>query len=413
MADKLKVSYRRIEDLIPYARNARTHSDDQVARIAGSIKEFGWTNPILVDGENGIIAGHGRLAAARKLGMSEVPVIELAGLSDVQKRAYILADNRLALDAGWDSEMLSLELGDLKDAGGDLGLTGFTDEELDELLANPTESVEGDEDEAPEPQEAPVSKRGDVWILGAHRVMCGDACSADDISKLFGSTGGGAPTVSLYLTDPPYNVAYEGCTKDALTIQNDNMDDGQFRQLLVDAFSMADTVMQPGAVFYIWHAGLEGINFLGACRDVGWPVREYLIWAKNSLVMGRQDYQWRHEPCLYGWKEGAAHKWYSDRSQSTVLEFDRPTRNGAHPTMKPVALFRYLMENSSKKGDVVFDSFGGSGTTLIAAEETGRVSRLMELDPCYVDVIIKRWQEMTGEEATLEETGATFNSLQH
>lgn len=413
MTDQLEVTYRKVEDLIPYARNARTHSDEQVARIAASIKEFGWTNPIIIDGENGIVAGHGRTLAARKLGLTEVPCIELKNLTETQKRAYILADNRLALDAGWDNEMLALELGDLKDAGVDLELTGFSDEELDELLATPTESADGDEDEAPEPQEDPVSKRGDVWILGAHRVMCGDSCSADDISKLFGSTGGGTPTVSLYLTDPPYNVAYEGGTKDALTIQNDNMEDGQFRQFLVDAFSMADTVMQPGAVFYIWHADSEGFNFRGACRDVGWPIRECLIWAKNMFVMGRQDYQWRHEPCLYGWKEGAAHKWYSDRSQSTVLEFDKPTRNGVHPTMKPVELFRYLIENSSKKGDVIFDSFGGSGTTLIASEETGRVARLMELDPRYVDVIVKRWQEMTGKEATLEETGATFNSLQH
>ena len=413
MTDQLEVTYRKVEDLIPYARNARTHSDEQVARIAASIKEFGWTNPIIIDGENGIVAGHGRTLAARKLGLTEVPCIELKNLTETQKRAYILADNRLALDAGWDNEMLALELGDLKDAGVDLELTGFSDEELDELLATPTESANGDEDEAPEPQEDPVSKRGDVWILGAHRVMCGDSCSADDISKLFGNTGGGTPTVSLYLTDPPYNVAYEGGTKDALTIQNDNMEDGQFRQFLVDAFSMADTVMQPGAVFYIWHADSEGFNFRGACRDVGWLVRECLIWAKNTFVMGRQDYRWRHEPCLYGWKEGAAHKWYSDRSQSTVLEFDKPTRNGVHPTMKPVELFRYLIENSSKKGDVVFDSFGGSGTTLIASEETGRVARLMELDPRYVDVIVKRWQEMTGKEATLEETGATFNSLTH
>ena len=413
MTDQLEVTYRKVEDLIPYARNARTHSDEQVARIAASIKEFGWTNPIIIDGENGIVAGHGRTLAARKLGLEEVPCIELKNLTETQKRAYILADNRLALDAGWDNEMLALELGDLKNAGVDLELTGFSDEELDELLATPTESANGDEDEAPEPQEDPVSKRGDVWILGAHRVMCGDSCSADDISKLFGNTGGGTPTVSLYLTDPPYNVAYEGGTKDALTIQNDNMEDGQFRQFLVDAFSMADTVMQPGAVFYIWHADSEGFNFRGACRDVGWPVRECLIWAKNMFVLGRQDYQWRHEPCLYGWKEGEAHKWYSDRSQSTVLEFDKPTRNGVHPTMKPVELFRYLIENSSKKGDVVFDSFGGSGTTLIASEETGRVARLMELDPRYVDVIVKRWQEMTGKEATLEETGATFNSLMH
>lgn len=322
--EKLQVVYRKVDDLIPYARNARTHSEEQVTRLASSIKEFGFTNPILLDGENGVIAGHGRLLASKKLGLKEVPCIELAGLTKTQKQAYILADNKLALDAGWDEEMLALELSDLKDAGVNPELTGFSAEELDELLATQTESAVGDEDEAPEPQEAPVSKRGDVWILGVHRVMCGDSCSADDISKLFGNTGVGTPTVSLYLTDPPYNVAYEGGTKDALTIQNDNMEDGQFRQFLVDAFSMADTVMKPGAVFYIWHADSEGFNFRGACRDVGWLVRECLIWVKNTFVMGRQDYQWRHEPCLYGWKEGAAHKWYSDRSQSTVLEFDKP-----------------------------------------------------------------------------------------
>lgn len=408
--EKLQVVYRKVDDLIPYARNARTHSEEQVTRLASSIKEFGFTNPILLDGENGVIAGHGRLLASKKLGLKEVPCIELAGLTKTQKQAYILADNKLALDAGWDEEMLALELSDLKDAGVNPELTGFSAEELDELLATQTESAVGDEDEAPEPQEAPVSKRGDVWILGVHRVMCGDSCSADDISKLFGNTGVGTPTVSLYLTDPPYNVAYEGGTKDALTIQNDNMEDGQFRQFLVDAFSMADTVMKPGAVFYIWHADSEGFNFRGACRDVGWLVRECLIWVKNTFVMGRQDYQWRHEPCLYGWKEGAAHKWYSDRSQSTVLEFDKPTRNDVHPTMKPVELFRYLIENSPKKGDVVFDSFGGSGTTLIACEHLKRKAFLMELDNRYVDVIVKRWQDETGQEAVRED-GVTFNSL--
>lgn len=408
--EKLQVVYRKVNDLIPYARNARTHSEEQVTRIASSIKEFGFTNPILLDGENGIVAGHGRLLASKKLGLTEVPCIELKNLTETQKRAYILADNRLALDAGWDNEMLALELGDLKDAGVNLELTGFSDEELDELLAPQTESADGDEDEAPEPQEDPVSKRGDVWILGAHRVMCGDSCSADDISKLFGNTGGGAPTVSLYLTDPPYNVAYKGGTKDALTIQNDNMEDGQFRQFLVDAFSVADTVMQPGAVFYIWHADSEGLNFRGACRDVGWSIRECLIWAKNTFVMGRQDYQWRHEPCLYGWKEGAAHKWYSDRSQSTVLEFDKPSRCDIHPTMKPIGLFEYLIKNSSKKGDSVLDSFGGSGTTLIACEHLKRKAFLMELDNRYVDAIIKRWQDETGQEAVCED-GVTFNSL--
>lgn len=401
---KLQVEYRKVEDLIPYARNARTHSDEQVSRIAGSIQEFGWTNPILVDGTNGILAGHGRLAAARKLGMSEVPVIELAGLSKTQKRAYILADNKLALDAGWDDELLKVELEELKLEGVELDDIGFSSEELDDLLTV-DDSDDSDEPDIPEPKPDPVSKRGDVWTLGVHRVMCGDSCSATDISKL---VGGGR--VNLYLTDPPYNVAYEGKTKDALTIENDSMEDGAFRQFLVDAFSMADTVLEPGGVFYIWHADSEGYNFRGACRDVGWKVRECLIWNKNAFVLGRQDYQWKHEPCLYGWKDGASHEWYSDRSQTTVIDCDRPMRNGEHPTMKPVELFRYLMENSSKKGDVVFDSFGGSGTTLVAAEETGRVAYLMELDPVYVDVIIKRWQEMTGLEAVRDD-GKTYNSL--
>lgn len=222
---------------------------------------------------------------------------------------------------------------------------------------------------------------------------------------------GGGKLVSLYLTDPPYNVAYQGKTKDALTIQNDSMDDEAFRQFLRDAFSMADSAMLPGAVFYIWHADSEGFNFRGGCRDVGWTVRECLIWSKNAFVLGRQDYQWQHEPCLYGWKDGAAHAWYSDRSQTTVIKADRPNRNADHPTMKPVELFRYLIENSSKPGDVVLDSFGGSGTTLVACEETGRHARLIELDPVYCDVIIKRWQNMTGLDAVRDD-GVKFNELE-
>lgn len=403
--EKLQVQYRKVEDLIPYARNARTHSDEQVARIAGSIKEFGWTSPILVDGENGIIAGHGRLAAARKLGMTEVPVIELFGLSESKKRAYILADNRLALDAGWDEELLKIELQDLQACGVDIDVTGFTNEELDSLL--PTdESDEEEESETPEIECDPVSKPGDVWICGRHRVMCGDSCSASDIQTLTGET-----KASLYLTDPPYNVSYEGGTDEALTIMNDSMEDGKFRQFLIDAFSMADSVMKPGAPFYIWHADSECFNFRGACRDVGWRVRQCLVWNKNTLVLGRQDYQWKHEPCLYGWKDGAAHPWFSDRSQTTVIDYDKPQRNELHPTMKPVGLFRYLIENSSAKGDVVLDSFGGSGTTLLAAEETGRRALLMELDPKYCDVIVRRWQEATGQEAILESTGKTFEEL--
>lgn len=405
--EKLKVIYRKTEDLIPYVRNARTHSDEQVARIAASIREFGWTNPILVDGDNGIIAGHGRLAAARKMGMTEVPTIELSGMTDVQKRAYILADNRLALDAGWDDELLAIELEELKDLNFDVSLTGFSPDEIDGLIDNGEECAEESEDaELPETPEEPVTKTGDVWILGRHRLICGDSCTSGAVEQLMQDD-----RADMYLTDPPYNVAYQGGTKDALTIMNDSMDDASFRQFLIDAFSMADSVMKPEASFYIWHADLEGFNFRGACRDVEWKVRECLVWVKNSLVIGRQDYQWRHEPCLYGWKDGASHNWYSDRSQTTVLEFNKPARNGEHPPMKPVELFRYLIENSSKSGDVILDSFGGSGTTLIACEESGRCARLIELDPKYCDVIVRRWQNMTGKHAVLESSGETFDEL--
>ena len=392
---KLKIQYKPIQDLIPYARNSRTHSDAQVAQIAASIKEFGWTNPVLLDGENGIIAGHGRVMAAHKLGETEVPTIELSHMDENQKRAYIIADNKLALNAGWDNEMLMLEVKDLKDAGYDLGLTGFSLDELEEL--NPT-VVEGlvDEDEAPAvPQEA-KTKPGDIYKMGKHRLMCGDSTSIEHLERLCDGQD-----VDMWLTDPPYNVAYEGKTKDSLTIQNDSMGDDQFRQFLRDAYVAADAVMKAGAVFYIWHADSEGYNFRGAAQDAGWKVRQCLIWKKSSMVMGRQDYHWKHEPCLYGWKEGAGHLWATDRKQTTILEFEKPSRNGEHPTMKPVALFEYQMLNNTKGGDIVLDSFGGSGTTLIAAEKNGRIARLMELDPKYCDVIVKRWEEFTGKKAEL------------
>lgn len=394
---KLKIQYKPIQDLIPYARNSRTHSDAQVAQIAASIKEFGWTNPVLLDGENGIIAGHGRVMAAQKLGETEVPTIELSHMDENQKRAYIIADNKLALNAGWDNEMLALEVADLKDAGYDLGLTGFSADELEEL--NPT-VIEGlvDEDEAPAvPQEA-ITKPGDIYKMGKHRLMCGDSTSIEHLERLCDGQD-----VDMWLTDPPYNVAYEGKTKDSLTIQNDSMGNDQFRQFLRDAYVAADAVMKSGAVFYIWHADSEGYNFRGAAQDAGWKVRQCLIWKKSSMVMGRQDYHWKHEPCLYGWKEGAGHLWATDRKQTTILEFDKPARNGEHPTMKPVALFEYQMLNNTKGGDIVLDSFGGSGTTLIAAEKNGRVARLMELDPKYCDVIVKRWEEFTGKKAELLE----------
>lgn len=394
-----------IATLIPFAKNSRTHSDAQVAQIAASIREFGFTNPVLVDEANGIIAGHGRVLAARKLKLTEVPCIRLVHLTDAQKRAYVIADNKLALNAGWDEAMLKLELADLKALDFDLDLTGFNTDEIDALLAEPGTEGLTNPDDTPEPPVEPVTRLGDVWVCGQHRVMCGSSLEMIAMERLCGEQ-----RVDMLLTDPPYNVAYTGKTKDALTIQNDAMDDESFRSFLRDAFVTADAVMKPGAVFYIWHGDSEGYNFRGACKDAGWQVRQCLIWQKNSMVMGRQDYHWQHEPCLYGWKDGAGHLWASDRKQTTLLRFDRPSRSEDHPTMKPVALFEYQLLNNTKGGDIVLDSFGGSGTTLIAAEKNGRIARLMELDPKYVDVIVKRWEDFTGQKAMLESTGERFKA---
>lgn len=397
MEEAAKIDYLLVNTLIPYANNSRTHDDAQVAQIAASIKEFGFRNPILVDGV-GIIAGHGRLLAARKLGLDKVPTIDCSDMTETQKKAYIIADNKLALNSGWDTDLLSLELEELDANGFNLELLGFDSKELDELLA--PEIVEGltDEDAVPDVPDEPKTKLGDIYILGNHRLMCGDSCSITDMQKLVNDR-----QVDMWLTDPPYNVAYEGKTKDALTIQNDSMSNDGFRQFLRDAYVTADTVMKSGAVFYIWHADLEGYNFRGAAHDAGWKVRQCLIWKKSTMVMGRQDYHWKHEPCLYGWKEGAGHLWATDRKQTTILEFDKPSRNGEHPTMKPVALFEYQMLNNTKGGDIILDSFGGSGTTLLAAEKNGRHAYVMELDPKYCDVIVKRWEDFTGKQAILSE----------
>ena len=407
--DKMKFpDYKRIktDSLIPYCRNARTHSNEQISKIAASIKEFGFLNPIIADGENGIIAGHGRVLAAQKLGMDELPVIEASHLTDAQRRAYVIADNRLALDAGWDDELLRVEFADLEDAGFDLELTGFTPEEIDAL--EPEEVADGltDEDEVPEVPEEPVTFEGDIWLLGNHRLMCGDSTRIDQIEAL--CAGGKA---DMWLTDPPYNVNYEGKTKKALKIQNDKSSDDDFRVFLRDSYVAADAAMKAGAVFYVWHADSEGYNFRGAAKDAGWTIRQCLIWKKQALVMGRQDYHWKHEPCLYGWKDGAGHLWSADRKQTTVLEFDRPSKSETHPTMKPVELFEYQMLNNTKGSDVVLDSFAGSGTTGIACEKHGRMARLMESDPKYCDVIINRWQQFTGKQATHEELGKTFDEV--
>ena len=405
----MKIQEVAVNKLIPYAKNSRTHSPEQVGQIAASIKEFGFRNPILVDGV-GIIAGHGRLMAAQKLGLDKVPTIDCSDMTESQKKAYIIADNKLALNAGWDNAMLTIELKDLEDEGFDLTLTGFDDKELDALL-NVIEGTDGltDEDAVPDTPIEPKTKLGDIYILGNHRLMCGDSTSIDAVEKLID----GRP-VDMWLTDPPYNVALgmnetpEEAKKrnrrtDGLIVQNDSMGDKEFRQFLTDCVTAADSVMKAGAVFYIWHADSEGYNFRGACQDSGWKVRQCLIWKKSSLVMGRQDYHWMHEPCLYGWKEGAAHLWATDRKQTTILEFHKPSRNGQHPTMKPVELFEYQMLNNTKGGDIVLDSFGGSGTTLIAAEKHGRYARIMELDPKYCDVIVKRWEDFTGKQAVLSE----------
>lgn len=406
MDAKIEVKNLPADALIPYARNARTHSEDQVKQIAASIREFGFNNPILIRDDLTVIAGHGRLAAAKVLGLKEVPTISLSHLTPLQVRAYVLADNKLALNAGWDDEMLTVELKDLELEGFDVSLTGFDEVEVSSLLADNTEEGLTDDDEVPAEVVNPVTRPGDIWVLGRHRVMCGDSLSSESVSKLLDGK-----LADLWITDPPYNVAYVGKTEDALTIENDSMGDTEFRDFLRGAYTAADSNMRDGAVFYIWHADSEGYNFRGAAFDIGWKVRQCIIWMKSAFVMGRQDYQWKHEPCLYGWKDGAAHFWGSDRKQTTVMEFDRPNRNGEHPTMKPVDLFAYQIGNSSQEGEAVLDSFGGSGTTLIACEKLNRKAYLMELDPKYCDVIVKRWQEFTGKKAVLESSGKTYDEL--
>ena len=409
---KLQITYLKTNDLLPYAGNSRTHSDEQVNQIAASIKEFGFAAPICV-AEGTILAGHGRVMAARKLGLQEVPTVDLSHLTPAQRRQYVVADNKLALNAGWDEEMLAAEIALMAEEGSDLDVLGFTAEELAELR----EETQGltEPDEAPSVPAMAASVLGDVWVMGNHRVMCGSSTEVSSVEKLMAGE-----KAALWITDPPYNLALgmnetpEEAKKrnrrtDGLVVQNDSMDDASFRAFLVAAYGAADAVMKEGAVFYVWHAPSEGFNFCGAAQDVGWKVRQCLVWAKSVLVMGRQDYQWKHEPCLYGWKEGAGHFWGSDRKQTTVLEFNKPSRNAEHPTMKPVELFAYQIGNSSKVGGIVLDSFGGSGTTLIACEQLGRSARLMELDPKYVDVIVTRWQNFTGKQATNEATGKTFD----
>jgi DNA modification methylase len=386
-----------VETLVPYVNNARTHSDEQVAQIAASIKEFGWTSPLLVDGENGILAGHGRLAAARKLGITEVPVIELSHLSAQQRKAYILADNRLALNAGWDEELLKLELSALAELDFDLDLIGFTDKELDALLGADESTGLTDDDAVPEVPVEPVSKLGDVYILGQHRVMCGDSTVLSDVEKLMNGQ-----LADMAFLDPPYNVDYGNNAKDKMRgkdrrIMNDALGDG-FYQFLYDA--CVNLLLVTKGACYVAMSSSELHTLQRAWVDAGGKWSTFIIWAKNTFTLGRADYQRQYEPILYGWRDGSDHFWCGDRDQSDVWNFNKPVKNDLHPTMKPVELVERAIRNSSKTRDIVIDLFGGSGSTLIAAEKAGRQARLMELDPKYVDVIVKRWEDFTGQKAT-------------
>ncbi|MBT2746188.1 MULTISPECIES: site-specific DNA-methyltransferase [unclassified Lysobacter] len=401
----LQIEQRPIEALIPFARNARTHSDAQVAQIAASIVEFGWTNPVLVDGASGIIAGHGRLLAARQLGLGKVPVIELSHLTPAQKRAYVIADNRLAENAGWDEELLRLELAELRDADFDLDLLGFTDDELDELLDGDQAGLT-DDDEVPEVQEQPVSRRGDVWVCGSHKVLCGDATQADDYAALLGDE-----LADMTFTDPPYNVDYANNPKDKLRgkhrpILNDNLG-GDFGVFL-EACCTQMVALTKGAI-YIAMSSSELDRLQSAFRAAGGRWSTFIIWAKNKFTMGHADYQRQYEPILYGWREGTERFWCGARDQGDVWFIDRSSKNDLHPTMKPVALVERAIRNSSKSRDLVLDPFGGSGTTLIAAEKTGRRARLIELDPKYADVIVRRWQDHTGQFALRQSDGMPFD----
>ncbi|EGO8140421.1 ParB N-terminal domain-containing protein [Enterococcus faecalis] len=386
----MDIKVQKTEDLIPYEKNPR-HNEDAITAVSKSIEKFGFKVPIVVDASNVIVNGHTRLKAAKYLGLKEVPTIIADDLTPEQIKAFRLADNKVGEIATWDEELLNAELDELADLDLDFDMTEFGFD-LPDIEGEEVEVIE-DEFEEELPAE-PISKLGDIYQLGRHRLMCGDSTNSLEVEKLMGNK-----KADLLITDPPYNVAYEGKGKEALTIKNDSKETNEFHSFLYEAFSAAINNMKLGSSFYVWYASSEVVNFHTALEEAGFLVKQELIWNKNSMVLSRQDYHWKHEPCLYGWASGGSHSWYSDRKQTTILNFDRPTVNKEHPTMKPVALFDYQIKNSSKQGDCILDLFGGSGTTLIACEQNEREAYLMELDPRYVDVIIARWEAFTGEVA--------------
>lgn len=401
-----KIEQWPTDKLVPYARNARTHSDAQVAQIAASIVEFGFTNPILAGGDGVIVAGHGRLAAAQKLGIGTVPVVVLDHLTPTQRRALVIADNRIAENAGWDDAMLQVELAELQDDDFDLSLTGFDADALTDLLAGEETTTEGETDEDAVPDAGPpVSSTGDVWLCGNHRVLCGDATDADAYATLLGDE-----MADMVVTDPPYNVNYANSAKDKMrgknrAILNDNLGDGFYDFLLA---ALTPTLAHCRGGIYVAMSSSELDVLQAAFRSAGGKWSTFIIWAKHTFTMGHADYQRQFEPILYGWREGATRHWCGARDQGDVWNINKPHKNDLHPTMKPVELMERAIRNSSRPGDVVLDPFGGSGTTMIAAEKSDRHARLMELDPKYVDVIVRRWQDFSGGQATRQSDGVAF-----
>ena len=381
-----------IGKVLPFENNPRVNKN-AVSAIAKSIAEFGFRQPIVVDEKGVVIIGHTRLKAAQELKMKTVPV-HVASLPKEKVRALRIADNKLHELAEWDFDLLKIELQSLQDVSYDLDVLGFAEDDLRRILG---EGAVPEEEAVPEPPKDPETKPGWIYTLGEHRLICGDAKNPDDVARLL---AGAEP--SLMLTDPPYNVEYVGKTKDALEIQNDSMGYDEYVEFLKATLGASFNALRPGASVYVWHADSEGLAVRWACKEIGLQVRQCLIWVKNVMVMGRQDYQWQHEPCLYGWKDGAAHQWNNDRCQTTLLKFDRPSRSTDHPTMKPIELFEYQIMNSSLPGELVIDPFGGSGTTIMAAERCGRKAALLEIDPRYCDVIVRRWEAATGKKAAVQ-----------
>ena len=383
-----------INKLVPYANNARTHNKEQILKLRSSLREFGFVNPVIIDREYNVLAGHGRIMAAKEEGIAEVPCVYADHLTEAQKKAYILADNRMALDAGWDEELLSVEMQELQELGFDLSMTGFDEKELTDLLGVDAdgEAKEDDFDLSTALEKAAFVQRGDVWTVGRHKLMCGDATSAEDVSALMGDT-----KANLILTDPPYGVSFKSAS--GLTIQNDSMKNEEFYTFLLSSFQRMAEHLEKGGAAYVFHADTEGLNFRKAFIDAGFHLAGCCIWVKDSLVLGRSDYQWQHEPVLYGFMQNGKHHWYSDRKQTTIWEYDRPKSNKDHPTMKPVALMAYPIQNSCMSNCIVLDPFLGSGSTLIACEQTHRICYGIELDEKFVDVIVNRYIEQCGSDA--------------